>query len=267
MVWRSIEHIAALLEDDERQSVLGDIQERGANLGALLDLIGLVALRQLQSWASWRPWTMAVALLVPATFALMATFPLAQVIYTGHLLSYPSTAGTFLIRPWTAIGAPILAWTTGFTLSHLGKRRTAGVLPLLVIFIAWAALRLQQVLRILPAPQKTWLESLSNDGSFNILPQDRLMLAVLLMVLLAVVPCVFGFRRGLQNHRLPLGTAMILTALLLPSLTILIAPQRPPGFPLLLSLGFQLARIAAIWPIVYALRPVSIARGTTRPTH
>ena len=258
MVWRILENIAVLLEDDERQSVLGDIQERGANLRALLDLAGLVLLRQLKTWTSWRTWVLAIGLLPAARLAVTSSFPAAQVLYTGHLLSYPSEFGTFIIQPWIAIGAPVIAWATGFSLGHIGKRRTGSVLPLLVIFAVWFVQLLQQRLPNLPSPRRTFLESLSGSTPFNILPreEDRLIFGILSMLLLAVAPCILGFLRGFQNRRLRLGIVIALAVLCLPTFgnlmpMLYMTPPNPWGL---------IRNIAAIWPVVYALRPVSKTR-------
>lgn len=124
-LWVQIERVSSLLEPDERQSVLGDIQERGASLRALFELTALVALRQLQAWASWRPWVLAAALYFPARAVGLHTLPVASFLHSGHLLSFSNGANSIFVDPWTAVAAPALAWAMGFTLGRLGDRRAA----------------------------------------------------------------------------------------------------------------------------------------------
>lgn len=118
LLWTCLNTTAALLEPDERQSVLGDIQERGASARDVLDLLGLILLRQLQSFRSWKTWALGVALYVPVTFAISMAVFLPRASLTPFLRNPSMFAAYFL-------GATILAWTCGYAVGSLGKRRAA----------------------------------------------------------------------------------------------------------------------------------------------
>src|SRR5438128_936164 len=113
MVWKSLEVISKLLAPDERQQVLGDIQERGPNLRALLDLIGLVARRQLQSYRSWKMWLAIATLILPA---LAITLSLRAIADTASYYPWPDLGD--ISRPefiWmiadSALAVIALTWT------------------------------------------------------------------------------------------------------------------------------------------------------------
>jgi hypothetical protein len=73
LVQTSVEIIAQLLEHDEREAVLGDLEEAGVHgRTALRDVLGLVVRRKLEAWKSWRPWVTSLGLGVPGSFLLMA---------------------------------------------------------------------------------------------------------------------------------------------------------------------------------------------------
>ncbi|MEO5924939.1 MAG: hypothetical protein ABIR70_14055 [Bryobacteraceae bacterium] len=250
-LWTWTERIAALLEPAERQSVLGDIQERGPNLRALLDLIGLVARRQLQPWTSWEPWVIAASLALPARFAWSMTNPIAFMAHSGYVNSFASEWGTFLILPWRLLGVPGISWAIGFVLAYLGKRRSASILTLLLALSAGGSYNV--ALRAFTTPLWPSRFQLSYTAKEHIAlavqlqNRDlRFVVAVIAMTLLTALPCIWGFRRGLRNQPLHLLTTIALLTLCSPVATGLIPPSnRPILYPLML---------ASIWPIIYMLK-------------
>ncbi len=231
--------LAAFLEDDERQSVLGDIAERGADVRALLDLLGLVILRQLQAWLSWQPWVMAASLALPAIFTAFFTHPVASIVYSHRLFSYEpgywamggwvafSDSSTFLIQPWKLLGAVSIAWAIGFTLGRLGGHRSPTVLPLLLGLSWWQAYKSARV-------------------PISPMPLDGVSLTVAAMALLITIPLIHGFHRGLQRHPLSIKGGVALCALMFFGGGYELYFMIPGGAYRLSLLG-----LFCLWPVAY----------------
>jgi hypothetical protein len=63
---------ARLLANDEREAVLGDLEEASESAGrGFMDVSGLVLRRQWELWRSWRPWVAGLGLALPGSLALM----------------------------------------------------------------------------------------------------------------------------------------------------------------------------------------------------
>lgn len=117
--------VALLLPPDDREVVLGDMQEQGHSFWrGLLAILGFAARQQAEWWRGWHPWSVA-ALVIPATYLLLgASFRLSmdarslwQSGQVDNSLFYPAV----LVIAW--------AWTGGFMLGSL-SRRTGWVSPL-----------------------------------------------------------------------------------------------------------------------------------------
>jgi hypothetical protein len=257
-LWPCLERIAALLDLEERQSVLGDIQERGATLRALFELIGLVALRQLQAWRSWRPWALAAALYYPARSAGLHTHPVASVLYSGHLFSYETVFGTHIINPWDLMRAPIFAWATGFALGRLGGRGSASLLLLLPAVLAWDIYEMARSIfffrRYVPEEVYTSLFKLQEVQAARLafFETAAFFAALFLMFVLVAVPCLRGYRRGL--HARPLSRLFPFMLLLL-CVPVILQLFLIPIFGSVVN--FSLWRwpmvAAPWWPVVYML--------------
>lgn len=72
-VTRSLMELAARrLEPHEREAVLGDLAETGADAWqGLLEVLGLVLRRHAAFWYDWRPWIAALGVAFPSAFLLM----------------------------------------------------------------------------------------------------------------------------------------------------------------------------------------------------
>lgn len=229
MVWRFIETLSSLLEEDERQSALGDIHERGADVRALFDLAALVVVRQLQDWQFWFPWSMTM--LVPA-------FGVASFIQgIPSLILRLDALGTDMTRLAGALflSVPILAWGIGFSLGSIGKRRAAIVLPLLASFGV-----------LFPGPD---YRALAKQGPV------ALGGVAATILLAAILPCLAVFVRGVRgismNSKLvvALGAAALLG---ISELVPKIFAENYRGAVIFLPLG--------LWPVVYALRHAGPSR-------
>ncbi len=240
MVWRSIENIAALLEDDERQSVLGDIQERGATLRSAIDVTGLVLLRQLQAWKSWRPWALAAALYIPARIAAAQTQPIAQMLSSG-----------VLFKPWELLAAPVLAWAVGFSLGRLGHRRTASLLLLLPLVFTWDIYRIAGYTFERPDMTVTAFPTFAGTARLAILEFGASSIAMLLMLAVVLIPCARGFSRGLSGRPVPRTLALAFAVACLPT----IWGMGWSAYQLwsVHQLWRELIVVPVLWPIVYTL--------------
>ncbi len=226
-VWTLIKGLGALLEEDERQSVLGDIQERGTSVRSLADVAGLVLLRQMQGWQVWFPWMMAM--LFPAFSIVYGTLAVGQVAWNIDMLNTP----TAQITACVCIGAPILAWSMGFTLGSIGKRRGAIVLPCMALLFA--------VLTQAEARKVT------RHGIYGVATVG------VLIALLAVIPTLFGYLRGLRGAPLPRAVMASLAVLV-----ILCAAVVIPAATGLIPTNLLIVAPLTLWPAVYAF---------TRPVH
>jgi len=184
-LWKVVEVIGCLLEGTERETVLGDIQERGVSTWALFDLIGLVALRQMQAWKSWRTWLLAASIGIPG----IGVWSGAQVIAdTASYYPWPDLTetrrdyflGLIACRIFAIIG---LAWATGFSITSLAKYRAPSILvPLALITMG------QPI---------SWT-----------------------LVLLVGIPSMFGLRRGWRGDPIGPKAVLFIAMLGLPALAI-----------------------------------------------
>jgi hypothetical protein len=122
----ALETIALLLVPDDREVVLGDLEEQEQPFWrGLFAILGFAARQQAECWRGWRPWAVT-AWVIPGTLLLLgASFRLSMdargLWQNGHAdnaLIYPAV----LITAW--------AWTGGFMLGSL-SRRTGWISPLL----------------------------------------------------------------------------------------------------------------------------------------
>lgn len=121
-----IETLALLLPADDREAVLGDLEELGRPAwSCAVAILGFAIRQQAECWRGWRAWAVG-GLVIPATLLLLgASFRLAMesrgLWHNGHIgasLFYQMA----LIIAW--------AWAAGFALGSL-SRRTGWISPLL----------------------------------------------------------------------------------------------------------------------------------------
>ena len=69
---RLVGFVSHLLEPNEREVVLGDLEEGGDSARqSLVAILGLVIRREAALWRNWRPWLAAFGLALPFSFLLM----------------------------------------------------------------------------------------------------------------------------------------------------------------------------------------------------
>ena len=181
-----VEIIGCLLDRAECETVLGDIQERGVNIRALFDLIGLAALRQLQAWKSWRTWLLTASMGISALAVGSGTQVIAN---TASYYPWPDLTetrrvyflGLIACRTVAIIG---LAWATGFSIASLARYRAISVVVPLALITMWQPISLTS------------------------------------LTLLVGVPSLLGLRRGWRGDPLAPKAVLILAILCLPALAV-----------------------------------------------
>ena len=169
-----VEIVAELLQPDEREAVLGDLAESGADaLEGLLSVLGFVARQQLESWRGWQPWVAGGVALPGSLLLLGVSFALSK--DSLALLHRGPMRGTVVFEALLLLA---WAWTSGFMVGSL-SRRTRWVSAALC-----AAPCLSCVMRF-------------NETS---LPR--------FCVLLFLAPAVVGAAQGMRRVRLHLLTAI-----------------------------------------------------------
>ncbi|MBW8869966.1 MAG: hypothetical protein JF563_04205 [Acidobacteriales bacterium] len=122
----ALEMLALLLPADDREVVLGDLEEQGAP-GWIrhFAVLNFVIRQQAEFWRNWRTWAVGGAV-IPLTLLLLgASFRLS--VEFRNLFHGASLRESLLYQAALMIG---WAWTTGFVIGLL-SRRTGWVSPLL----------------------------------------------------------------------------------------------------------------------------------------
>lgn len=121
--WRLVEAAALLLDRQEREAVLGDLAEAGAqSWRGALDVLGLILRRQLNAWREWRPWAAAFGLAMPGSFFLMGASVSVSAGVAAMLggSAWPAGGGLALACEIALLLA--WSWTSGFVVGSLSRR-------------------------------------------------------------------------------------------------------------------------------------------------
>jgi hypothetical protein len=225
-----IESLSNLLEPTERESVLGDMQERGPDTRALFDVIGMVTLRQLQAFTSWRTLLLATLLILPTVAIANSAIAIADTLsYYPWLDLSPSSRPDFALMIFnSAIATLALSWTTGFGIGLSGRYRLLASLVPIVAIPIWL-----------------WNTPLLRR------PTTSAAMLLLSYALIAAIPCALGLLRGWRGT--PLGTKPAITMALLCLPFAFLLPNSPFWTKRLIS-------IAAFWPAYYAVTLTRFAR-------
>jgi hypothetical protein len=201
-----IGRLSLMLEEDEREAVLGDLAESETTAArAVTELLGLIAKRQAAAWADWRPWVALVFLVIPVGY-LISQRSLALGAWTySNVLTFWRTGERYhsgltggeeiLVAACQFVALALWTWTSGFVLGSLA-RKTAWVQGLLFgtawlcFFFLWPIVNG----RIPPNAEVTALV-------LHALP-------FLAIPVLAFTPSLFGARRGARIRVLGLRQAI-----------------------------------------------------------
>ncbi len=173
------------LAPKDREAVLGDLAETGANgWSSLRSVLGLVVRQQVELWRAWQPWLASSVAFAGSLFLLSVSFGLS--VDSRYLLHGERGYGRVLCE---ALLMLLWAWTSGFLVGSLsGETRWVNGI-LCAIPCLSCVLRFQDT-------------SLSR-------------LCVLLFLLPGVVGAVQGVRSALLSRRTALTLAIAMTALIL----------------------------------------------------
>jgi hypothetical protein len=185
--WSLVQFVARLLGPEEREAVLGDLEEaREGAREALLGVLGLAVRRQALLWKDWRPWLAGFGVALPCSFLLMGNSLSVSWSYQRLLCpellkaaSLTKGSGIFLFL-YQALLLTGWSWTGGFVVGSASRRTL------------WAS----SVLCYMPC-----LFCLSRYRVSS-LPSACLLLFLL--------PAIWGVHRGLRISRMKLAPAIFL---------------------------------------------------------
>jgi hypothetical protein len=186
IAWSLVEFAARLLEREEREAVLGDLEEAGESpWRSLLDVGGLTLRRQAGLWKEPRPWLAGFLVTVPCSYLLThvsmsVTYTYERVVNhkvwscipTGHEGILLMLCHIFLLIAWS--------WSAGYVMGAVSR------------LTLWASALLAVV------PPAYYLSKHELPASLR------------LCVFLFVLPAILGARQSLRKVRLNLGTAAFL---------------------------------------------------------
>jgi hypothetical protein len=201
-----LEMAAGFLRADEREVVLGDLAESGADVwSGLRSVLGFVVRQQLELWRSWRPWVASGVSLPGSLLLLGVSFALSEDARNLR------RSGSI---PWTILCEVLLmlawAWTSGFMVGSLSRRTRWISTALCAIPCLSCVLRFQDT-------------SLSR-----------------FCVLLFLAPGVEGAIQGIRRVRLQLRNAVVL-ATAITGLMLVWSGMSAWNWPLLLPSWFLVA--------------------------
>jgi len=187
VAWPLVELAAKLLDRNEREAVLGDLQETNeVAWRSFLEVFGLVLRRQAALWKSPRPWLAGFVVALPCSYLL--TYVSVSVSCTWLRLVDHKTYGWHW--PTGHEGFPLLlchiflliawSWTGGYLVASLSRQTL------------WVSAALSV------------LHSISAMGMW---PSDAL---PRLCLFLFFLPAILGVHHGLRNVRISLPAASLL---------------------------------------------------------
>jgi hypothetical protein len=211
ITWRAVNVASQILDGDEREAVLGDLQEAGENTWrGLAGVAGLVARRQAELWRNWRPWLAAFGVALPGALILMG-FSLSvsrnYQLYSWIVGNYSFIDLTILNETGLTVvpGVPLLlcniflliswSWTGGFLLGSVSPRTL------------WVS-------SVLAAVPSVFCLTRFRDASLS-----------RFCLLLFLLPAIWGVRRSLRMPRMNLFPALALAL----AMTIFTIPSRSAG--------------------------------------
>jgi hypothetical protein len=186
ITWPLVALFSNLLEQDEREAVLGDLLETKENAWrGFLDVLGLIFRRQGELWKNPQPWFAGYVVTLPASYLLMVASLSVSCTYqrlvghkvfgtrwpTGHEGYLLFLCHFFLLIAWS--------WSIGYIVGSISRRTL------------WAS----AALSLLPI------------GCLCIVPSATPLKACLFLFLL---PAVFGVRVGISNAGISLRSASLL---------------------------------------------------------
>ena len=215
ILWRFLEFLSNALTASERIAVLGDLMERGDAGGwAVIDLAGLIVRRQTALWAGWRPW-LALACLIPFAMILSLASRLtadASAItlwlyfnnWDWKLWRLPAFQHDFPRFLAVVLGSYFMlsccSWIAGLVLGAIARAATISFAVILCLFL------LVGELMSVPMVLSYWrslhqARDLEPNAAVFAVSFYRVWLPLLVQILLAAIPALYGMRQTQQMRR------------------------------------------------------------------
>ncbi len=290
--WWLIEPVSRFLQHDEREALLGDLEEsRQTGPRALLDVLDVVIRRQARLWMTWRPWLILFALILPVGMLLSIVSRQTSDLSAIYLWMYANNwdaalthnPGFWRLFAETAVSIFISyltlacwSWTGGFVLGSLS--RTMGTLnSLLLCLILFFG-------QVIGAPDYFAYFHDKAFGNLHLPDANaavfevgfyRVVLPVIVQIVLVAIPALWGFRLATGMGKLRRLVSTALWAAATATLAVMLVPEI--GFWLFLSTRIFHIRIwtgimsatkflwpIEFWPIVFLIAHAMTQRGLRR---
>jgi hypothetical protein len=271
--WWMVEPVSRFLEHEEREAVLGDLEEsHQAGPRALLDVLDVVIRRQARLWMGWHPWFIFLGLILPIGMLLSILSRQTSAMSAIYLWMYANnwdaalaqTPGFWRLFAETAgsvftsyFALACCSWTGGFVLGSLsrGMSALASVLLCVILFFGetivaprYSAFLDDKLFRGLHLPN---VNAPVFEVSFY-----RVVLPVIVQIVLVAIPALWGFRVGISNFRRSFSRS--LWAASIATLAVVLTPEIGLWF-FLVTRVLHINAPARIWSGMRALeylRPV-----------
>lgn len=268
--WWMVEPVSRFLEHDEREAVLGDLEEsRQTGPQALLDVLDVVIRRQARLWTGWRPWLMLFGLILPLGMLLSILSRQTSDGSAVYLWMYANNWDAALTQNpgfWHLFAETMASvfisyltlacwsWTGGFVLGSLSRAMSAlnsfllcGILFCGEIIGApsYSAFFHHKLFRDLHLPDPN---AAIFDVSFY-----RVVLPVVMQIVLVAIPALWGFRLaiGMGKLRRLVSTGLWLAAIA--TLAVVLMPEVGLWF-FLATHVFHINAPDTIWSAIRALQ-------------
>jgi hypothetical protein len=214
-----VDRVLCLLDEEERQTVRGDLAESGENVAlALRDVLGLVFRRQCLFWSGWRPWFALMLLVLPMGILIPIASRNTADYSAIFLWLIVNNANPTLLHSagywYTALQAlPVFlpqtlvlacwAWAGGLLIGNIARRAVwllAVVLSVVLLFAVQHALAGRLAFN---AALDVGGNAAAFKGGFY-----RVEFPLLVICLFVFFPLVLGMRRGLRAGNLSAACRM-----------------------------------------------------------
>jgi len=256
-----VDVVSRALQPDEREVVLGDLQEAGEGFRAVQDVVGLVVRRQATLWTHWRPWLALVTVVAPLGVLLShisAAWAGGTAIYSWLYVDnwtwgYLRSPGARHELALTVLGFGLdyvtlasWAWASGYTLGSLSRETSwlNAALLSLVTFVGTGSLTVQSA-------------NPFNAAAFS-LTFYRAILPTSLRAVLVVIPAYWGACVGrrstaVSGQRTTIGVVVmgILTLRTFPFLSGGYLVLSPRMFPIPADWHLKILGLTVAWPLTY----------------
>ena len=261
--WWIVEPVSRFLEHDEREAVLGDLEEsRQAGPRALIDVLDLTIRRQARLWMGWRPWLVLIGVIFPVGMLLSILSRQTSDRSAVFLWMYANNwdpaltqnPGFWRLFAETAasvfISYLILAcwsWTGGFVLGSLSRGMSAlnSLLLCLILFFeeiigapSYDAFVHHALFRDLHLPDP-------NAAIFDV-SSYRVVLPVVVQILLVAIPALWGFHMAVGMGKLRRLVSTVIWAAAIATLALVFVHELGLWFFLATRI-FHINAPAAIW--------------------